>query len=281
VSTDAFELKEVRGPSSLGGGWRRAWDLLYLMAVTDFKRTYFGTMLGYLWSVGRPLMLFGVLLVVFTKALHIQSHVPHYPVLLLMNIVLFGFFQQGTITALPSIVSREAIVRKTQFPRIVIPVAAVLTALFDIGLNLIVTFIFILSFGVQPMWTWLLLPVVIALLLVFTVAVAMILSSLYPRFRDLSIIWTVVSTALFYGTPVIYSLDAIHSHTMARIIAMNPLTPILALARRWIIDPHAPSPAALSGGIARLLIPIAIYLGICAAAVIVFRREAPRIAEAL
>lgn len=281
MSADALELEEVRGPSALGGGWRRTRDLLYLMAVTDFKRTYFGTALGYLWSVARPLMLFGVLLVVFTKALHIQSHVPHYPVLLLMNIVLFGFFQEGTGTALPSIVSREAIVRKTQFPRIVIPVAAVLTALFNIGLNLIVTFIFILSFGVAPMWTWLLLPVVIALLLIFTVAVAMILSSLYPRFRDLSIIWTVVSTALFYATPVIYSLDAIHSHTIARIIAMNPLTPILALARGWIIDPHAPSPAALSGGAARLLIPIAIYVVICAAAVVVFRREAPRIAEAL
>jgi len=281
MSTDALKLKDVRGPSAVGGGWRRAWDLLYLMAVTDFKRIYFGTLLGYLWSVGRPLMLFGVLLVVFTKALHIQSNVPHYPVLLLMNIVLFGFFQEGTSAALPSIVSREAIVRKTQFPRLVIPVASVFTALFNIGLNLVVTFIFILSFGVDPMWTWLLLPVVIALLLIFTIAVAMILSSLYPRFRDLSIIWAVASTALFYATPVLYSLDAIHSHTIARIISLNPLTPILALARRWIIDPHAPSPASLTGGTASLLIPIALYLLICVTAAVVFRREAPRIAEAL
>jgi ABC-2 type transport system permease protein len=281
VSVDALELEEVRGPSAIGGGWRRARDLLYLMAVTDFKRMYFGTALGYLWSVARPLMLFGVLLVVFTQALHIQSSVAHYPVLLLMNIVLFGFFQEGTTAALPSIVSREAIVRKTQFPRLVIPVAAVVTALFTLGLNLIVTFIFILAFGVGPMWTWLLLPAVVAMLLVLTVAVAMILSSLFPRFRDLSIIWTVASMALFYATPVIYSLDAIHSHTIARIIAMNPLTPILALARRWIIDPNAPSPAALSGGAAWLLIPIAIYLGICVASIFVFRREAPRIAEEL
>jgi ABC-2 type transport system permease protein len=198
-----------------------------------------------------------------------------------MNIVLFGFFQEGTTTALPSIVSREAIVRKTQFPRIVIPVAAVVTSLFNLGLNLTVTFIFILAFGVGPMWTWLLLPVVVALLLVLTTAVAMLLSSLFPRYRDLSIIWTVAATTLFYATPVIYSLDAIHSQTIARIIAMNPLTPILALARKWIIDPNAPSPAQLSGGTARLLIPIAIYVGACVAAAVVFRREAPRIAEAL
>jgi ABC-2 type transport system permease protein len=131
------------------------------------------------------------------------------------------------------------------------------------------------------MWTWLLMLVVVVMLLVFTVAVSMILSSLYPRFRDVSIIWTVASTALFYATPVLYSLDAIHSHTMSRIIALNPLTPILALARRWIIDPHAPNPISLSGGTWRLLISIAIYLVICGAAVTVFRREAPRIAEVL
>src|SRR5256885_14562194 len=115
MTEQALELRDVRGPSALGGGWRRSLELLYLIAATEFKRTYFGTALGYLWSVGRPLMLFGVLLAVFTKALKIQSGVPHYPVLLLLNLVLFGFFQEGTITALPSIVSNEAIVRKTQF----------------------------------------------------------------------------------------------------------------------------------------------------------------------
>jgi ABC-2 type transport system permease protein len=260
---------------------RRSWDLLYLMAVTEFKRTYFGTALGYVWSVGKPLMLFGVLLAVFTKALHIQSGVPHYPVLLLLNIVLFGFFQEGTITALPSIVQHEAIVRKTQFPRLVIPVASVLTALFNLGPNIVVTIIFILSFGVSPMWTWLLLPVVVLLLLVITIAVAMILSSLYPRFRDLGIIWTVASTALFYGTPVLYSLDAIHSETAKRVISLNPLTPILALARRWMIDPHAPTPVHIAGGVGRLLISVGIYLAVCVFAVHVFRREAPRVAEAL
>ncbi len=84
------------GPSALGGGWRRALELLYLIAVTEFKRTYFGTALGYLWSLARPLMLFGVLLAVFTQVFRLGSEVPHYPVLLLFNIVLFGFFQEAT-----------------------------------------------------------------------------------------------------------------------------------------------------------------------------------------
>ena len=90
------ELRDVPGPSALGGGRRRSLELLYLIAVTDFKKHYFGTVLGYLWSIARPLMLFGVLLAVFTQIFRIGSEVPHYPVLLLFNIVLFGFFQEAT-----------------------------------------------------------------------------------------------------------------------------------------------------------------------------------------
>jgi ABC-2 type transport system permease protein len=276
----APELRDVRGPSALGGGWRRSWELLYLMAATEFKRTYFGTALGYVWSLGRPLLLFGVLLAVFTQAFHLQNGVPHYPVLLLMNIVLFGFFQESTTAAVPSIVSQEAIVRKTQFPRLVIPVSVVLTSVFNLALNLVVTFIFIAAFGISPRWTWLLIFVPIALLFVLSTAVSMILSSLYPRFRDLGIIWSVFATALFYGTPVLYALERV-SPTMRHIVALNPLAPILELARRWVIDPRAPSPAALAGGSLRLLVPIAAYLVVCVAAVLIFRREAPRIAEAL
>jgi ABC-2 type transport system permease protein len=275
------QLRDVRGPSALGGGWRRGLELLYLMASTDFKRTYFGTELGYLWTIGRPLMLFAVLLVVFTKGLHLGNAVPHYPVLLLLNIVLFGFFTEGTGTALPSIVSAESIVRKTQFPRLVIPVATVLTALFNLGLNLIVAFIFILAVGgIAPMWTWLLLPVLVALLLIFTVAMAMILSSLYPRFRDVGMIWSVASTALFYGTPIIYVIDRF-SPGLRKILSCNPLTVIVELARKWIIDPHAPGPAQAVNSRLFLIIPAAIYVVTCVLAVWVFRREAPRIAEAL
>ncbi len=278
---DVGELRDVSGPSALGGGWRRGLELLYLMASTDFKRAYFGTALGYLWTIGRPLLLFGVLLVVFTKGLHLGAAVPHYPVLLLLNLVLFGFFTEGAGTALPSIVSAEAIVRKTQFPRLVIPVAAVLTALFNLGLNLVVAFIFILVVGgITPMWTWLLLPVVVGLLLVLTVAMAMILSSLYPRFRDVGMIWAVASTALFYATPIIYVIDRF-SLELRKILSCNPLTVILELARKWFIDPHAPGPAQAVNSRPFLIIPAAIFLAICVLAVWVFRREAPRIAEAL
>lgn len=276
------ELREVNGPSALGGGWRRSLELLYLMASTEFKRLYFGTALGYIWTIGRPLMMFGVLLVVFTEGLKLGTAVHNYPVILLLNIVLFGFFQEGAGTAVPSIVSAEAIVRKTQFPRLVIPLATVLTALFNLGLNLIVCFIFILTVGgVTPMWTWLLLPVLVLAILVLTIAMAMILSSLYPRFRDVGMIWAVASTALFYGTPIIYTLDHFSNYTLRKILTCNPMTPLVELARKWIIDPHAPGPAMLINSRSFLIVPAVIYVVICVLAVWVFHREAPRIAEAL
>jgi ABC-2 type transport system permease protein len=280
VSDPDLTLREVRGPSALGGGWRRSLDLLTLIAVTDFRRAYFGTALGYLWSLARPLILFGVLLAVFTQVFRIGSQVPSYPVLLLFNIVLFSFFQEATLTAVQSIVNQESVVRKTQFPRLVIPLAVVLTALFNLALNLIVVFAFILAWGIEPTWTWALFPVLLLLLFVITTAVSMIVSSLYPRFRDTAIIWTVAATTLFYATPVLYPPDLVPD-ALREIIQVNPLAPIFELGRMWIIDPTAPSPTEISGGAAGLLPAMALYVLICVLAVWLFNREAPRIAEQL
>jgi ABC-2 type transport system permease protein len=280
MSDASLELRDVRGPSALGGGWRRAADLLYLIAVTEFRRSYLGTALGYVWSLARPLLLFGVLLLVFTKAFNLGERVNEYPVLLLFNIVLFGFFQEATVMAVGSIVAQEPVVRKTQFPRVVIPLAVVLTALFNLGMNLVVVFVFILAAGVDPTWTWLLFPVVAALLAVFTTAVAMAVSALNPRFRDTGIIWGVAVTALFYATPVLYPIELIGG-TLGRLLALNPLAPLFELARKWVIDPEAPGPAAAAGGAVWLLIPAALFVAVCVFGIWIFNREAPRIAEVL
>jgi ABC-2 type transport system permease protein len=281
VTTEApFALREVRGPSALGGGRRRSLELLYLIAVTEFKRSYLGTALGYVWSLMRPLLLFAVLLVVFTQAFDLGDLVRHYPVLLLFNIVLFGFFQEATTLAVPSIVQQESVVRKTQFPRLVIPLAIVLTAVFNLGVNLVVVLGFLLASGIEPTWSWLLFPLVLLALVVFTAAVSMLLSALYPRFRDAAIIWSVASTALFYATPVLYPIELIEG-TLGRILALSPLSPLFEVARQWVVDPGAPGPVEAAGGAAWLLVPAAIYVAVCVLAVRVFNREAPRIAEEL
>jgi ABC-2 type transport system permease protein len=282
VSDHAVELRDVPGPSALGGGTRRAFELLYVIAVNDFRKTYLDTALGYLWSLARPLLTFGVLLAVFTHIFHFAAKVPHYPAFLLFNIVLFGFFSEATTIAVGSIVGHEAVVRKTQFPRLVIPMAVVFTALFNLMLNLVVAFVFVLAFGISPSWTWFgLIPVLLALF-VFTAAVSMIVSALYPRFRDVSIIWSVASLALFYATPVLYPLWVVSSSTLRNVVALNPLTPIMTLAQKWITEPSAPWPgSAALGGPVRLAISLVIYVAVCGLAVWIFRREAPRIAEEL
>jgi ABC-2 type transport system permease protein len=278
----AVELQEVGGPSALGGGRSRFFELLWLISVTEFKKTFFGTVLGYVWSLMRPLLLFAVLLVVFTKIFRIGSEVPHYAVLLLFNIVLFGFFQEGTGGGVTSVLAQESIVRKTQFPRLVIPLAVVLTTLFTLGLNMIVVLIFLLGSGVGPMWSWLLFPVVLLPLVILTTALAMLLSALNVRFRDVAIIWTVLATALFYGSPVLYTIDAAQiPHTLHSVLLINPLTPILEQGRVWMVDPSAPGAISAAGGIVHLLPAIAIYVTVCVLGVWVFKREAPRIAEQL
>ena len=152
---------------------------------------------------------------------------------------------------------------------------------FNLMLNLVVTFVFILAFGISPSWTWLLVVVVLALLLVFTLAVAMIVSALYPRFRDVSIIWSVFAMVLFYATPVLYPIWLV-SPNLRDLIALNPLAPIMDLAQRWVTEPRTPWPsAAVMGGPVRLAIAVTLYAAVCAFAVWIFRREAPRIAEAL
>jgi ABC-2 type transport system permease protein len=288
-------LREVRGPAALGGGRQRFFDLLWLMAVTEFKKTYFGTVLGYLWSLMRPLMLFGVLLFVFTQVFRVGSEqVIHYPVMLLLGIVLFTFFQESSTNSVVSVVSQEAVVRKTQFPRLVIPLATVLTGLFNFCLNMVIVFVFLLAFGVDPVWTWLLFPLALAALIAFTAALSLALSALYVRFRDVSIIWLVAAQVLFYATPILYPITAFEDKTYEQLLLINPLAVIFEQVRVWVLgEPqtptyvkgkavhYAPTAVEAAGGWIHLLPAAAIFVLVCVFGAWIFNREAPRIAEDL
>jgi ABC-2 type transport system permease protein len=283
VDNSPIPLQDIPGPAALGGGRRRFFDLLMLLSITEFKRTYFGTVFGYLWSLVRPLMLFGVLLFVFTQVLRAGSDkVEHYPVFLLFGIVMFTFFQEATTNSVTSVVSQEGVVRKTQFPRLVIPLSTVLTALFNFGLNLVIVLVFLIAFGVDPAWTWFLFPVAIAFLFILTSAVSMGLSVLYVRFRDIAIIWTVLAQVLFYATPILYPVDFKENPTFERLMMINPQAVIFEQVRVWVLhESEAPTAAQAAGGWVGLLPAAAILVIVCALAVWLFSREAPRIAEDL
>jgi len=281
VAQEALELRDIRGPSAFGGGWTRFLRLTWLISVTDFKLGYLGTFLGYLWSLMRPVLLFGIYYVVFTQVFRFGDDVTDYPALLLLNIMLFTFFADATVRAVTSVVAQEGVVRKMQFPRIVIPLSVTLTAGFNMCLNLVAVLAFMLIYGIEPLTTWLLLPVIVIPLVVFTIAVSMILSATFVRFRDVGQFWSVFSVALFYGSPALYPIE-LAPEGMQEFINWNPLAPLLEQARVWLVDPTAPGAlAAVGGSHAKLLIPAAIFVATCVAAVWIFNREAPRIAEEL
>src|ERR1035437_2271401 len=183
----------IRGPRALSDSWPRFWQLAYNIARSEFKLKFFGSALGYVWQVMRPLLLFGVLYVFFVlifkvdRAKGAAGHL--YGAQLLGSIVLFTCFSEAASGAVRSVVDRENLVRKIQFPRLAIPISVVLLALFNLGLNLVVVMIFAVAAGARPMLSWLELPLIILMLTVLTTGVAMLLSALFVRFRDISPIW--------------------------------------------------------------------------------------------
>jgi ABC-2 type transport system permease protein len=280
--------RPIRGPRALNDDPARFWHLTFNIAVNQWKLRFFGSALGYVWQLVRPLLLFGVLYVFFVKIAKI-GHQPgisyrFYGAQLLGSIVLFTFFAEATMGSVRCVLDNEALVRKIQFPRMVIPLSVVLLALFNLALNLVVVFIFALAEGVRPMLSWLELPLIAALLAVLVTGLAMLLSSLFIYFRDIQPIWEVISQILFYASPVIIPLGVIEEHlhgALIRLYMMNPLATVLQQFRHAIINGAAPAASDVLGSQALLLIPIGIVLAVLALGFYVFNRTAPYVAENL
>jgi ABC-2 type transport system permease protein len=274
-------LREIGGPSAFGGEGRRFFQLLWLSAATDFKLRYRGSLLGYGWTLLRPLALFGILYLVFTRVIRFGGAVPDYAVLLLMNIVLFSFFSDATTAAVSSLASRESTVRRTQFPRVVIPFAVVLTGLLTFGLNMVAVSAFLLISGVTPTWSWLLFPLIALALTVLISGTSLLLSVANLRVRDTPQVWAVFSRALFYATPILYPVEFAIDAGLRPLLIVNPLAPIVAQARVWLIQPDAPNAVEMAGGWGWLAVTAAIAIGTCALGLWAFTREARRVAEYL
>ncbi|HEX2160318.1 MAG TPA: ABC transporter permease [Thermoleophilaceae bacterium] len=275
------EAVQTRGPSALGGDLRRALSLTWMLAVTDFKLRYFGSVLGYLWTLMRPLMLFGVLYFVFTKVFSIGETVEHYPVYLLTSIVLFTYFSETTAGGVQCLIGRENLLRKMHFPRIAIPVSVSLSALFNLALNLIAVLVFALASGVEPRLTWLQFPLLLLALTLLAIGFAMLLSVLYVRFRDIQPIWDVVLQITFYASPVLYVIGMLPDNIQREALVANPIAVILTQMRYAVLDSSAPTAAEMAGVDARLLIPAGLVVVVFCLGLWLFTREAPRIAENL
>lgn len=282
---DVGPLRRVRGPVAIGPDPGRVWRLAYTLASTDFKLKFFGSVLGYLWQLLNPLLLFGVLFLVFSLALKLGKGAAYYPVALLLGIVLFTFLSEATGQAVRSLVTREPLVRKVDFPRFAVPLATVLTATFNLGLNLVVVLIFLVAAGAPVLWGWLLFPIAVALLIVFVLGLSTLLSTAYVRFRDVDPIWSVILQIVFYASGVFFTFDAIaqheHGQVLVDLLLCNPFAALLGFARHVLLGSTWPAPWDAMSNPWLVAIPAAIILVTCVAGVLVFRSQAPVIAEEL
>lgn len=209
--------------------------LLRELVRTDFKLRYQGSALGYAWSLLRPLLLFLILYVVFVKFLKLGTGIPHYPVYLLLGIVIWNFFVEMTVQSLGSIVARGDLIRKISIPRWIIVLSSSISALINIALNLVVVAVFMVINHVHLSASAIWLPLILLEVYVFALGLSLFLSALYVKFRDISYIWEVILQAGFYLTPILYGLSRITNLTFQKIILINPMAQAIQDARYTLV----------------------------------------------
>ncbi|HFI0216301.1 TPA: ABC transporter permease [Streptococcus suis] len=257
--------------------------LLREMIKTDFKLRYQGSVIGYLWSILKPLMLFAIMYVVFIHFLRLGGDVPHFPVALLLGNVIWSFFSEATNMGMVSIVNRGDLLRKLNFPKEIIVLSSIFGAAINFSINLVVVLIFSIFNGVQFSWTILLaIPLFLELFLLAT-GIAFILSTFFVRFRDLSQIWEVIMQAGMYATPIIYSLSFVmnQSELAAKLIMLNPMAQIIQDMRYFVIDKANLPVWQVISNKAIVLIPYLIPIIVFVIGVNVFNKHSKKFAEIL
>lgn len=229
---------------------RRNRILLNELSKTDFKLRYQGSILGYLWAIIRPFLMFGIMYLVFAKFLRFGDEIPHYPVYLLVGTVLWNFFIECTNQGIQSLLIRSDLMRKIAFPKWIIVLSATTTALINLGINFVVIILFSFFSGIAPNLGWLLVPFLILELYLLSLGLALLLGSVNIKYRDVQSIWEVVVQALFYAVPIIYPIQmvATYSNFTAHLLMLNPIAQVIqdvrsllvtdATLTSWEILPH-------------------------------------------
>ncbi len=253
--------------------------LLAELVRTDFKLRYQGSALGYAWSLLRPLFLFCILYIVFVKFLKFGGDIPHYPVYLLLGIVMWNFFDEITSQSLASIVGRGDLIRKINIPRWIIVISSSLSSLINLGLNLIVVGVFMVINMVPLQATAVLLPLSLLELYIFALGLSLFLSAAFVKYRDISYIWEVLMRAGFYLTPIIYTMARIHNVTMQKLIMLNPVAQSIQNARYSLVTHKSVTTYSVFDGGPYMYIPILIVVITLIFGVLYFKRESKYFAE--
>ena len=267
--------------SKLYKKYRYSLILLRELVITEFKLRYQGSVLGYLWSLLKPLFTFIILYFVFVYFLKIGSNIPHWPVALLLGIVLWNFFSEITNNGLGAIVGRGDVIRKINFPKYVIVLASSASAFINLLLNLVVITLFMIINGVVLSWSALLAPLFILEIFAFGVGLALILSALYVKIRDLNYIWEIIMQALFYASAVIYPISIVLDRKMeiGQLILLSPITQPIQDIRNVLINGNNITLLSLTGNPLWYAIPLGIVAGVLILGIWIFKKNSPYFAE--
>jgi ABC-2 type transport system permease protein len=255
--------------------------LLSELVRTDFKLRYQGSVLGYAWSLLRPLLMFVILYAVFVKVLKSVAGIPHSPAYLLLGIVVWNFFVEMTSQSLGSIVGRGDLIRKIKIPRWLIILSTSISALINLGLTLIVFTVIMVVNHVDLMRSILLLPLILAEVYALALGVSLFLSATFVKYRDVTYIWEVALQAGFYVIPILYAMTIIHNVTAQKIMLLNPMAQAIQDARYATVS-HSPQVLTTSRIFDHgwyMFIPFAVVIVILIGGLAYFRRESKYFAE--
>jgi len=253
--------------------------LLHELVATDFKLRYQGSVIGYAWSLLRPLLLFLILYLVFVKFLRLGQDVPHFPIYLLLGIVLWNFFAEMTNQSLSSIVARGDLIRKVRIPRWIVVLSSSVSALINLALNLLVVAVFMIINGVDITFSAVWFPFILAQVYVFSLGVSLFLGAAFVKYRDISHIWEVALQALFYLTPILYPLTLVTNVTLQKLLLLNPMAQAIQDARNALVTPNTLTIAEVFHNSAARLLPLLLTVAMVIVGVLYFKKEAKYFAE--
>jgi ABC-2 type transport system permease protein len=265
-----------------GGRMGRHLNLTRELALTQFKLKYTGSVLGYLWSLLKPMMVFAIMYAVFDRLLHAGRTSDRFTLQLLIGIVIWTFFSETTVTAVNAIVVNGNLINKASFPRAILVIASSLTALMTFAINL--SLIVVIAGAARQLslgWHSLLAVPLLIELYALVIGISLILSALFVFYRDLGHIWEIFTQLLFYGSAVVFPLSRDILHSKVELVALNPVAQIIEDLRHALVtqDPRVPWTATILGRATP--VPILIVVVVLVIGVVLFRRLAPHFSESL
>lgn len=208
-------------------------ELLYFFAWRDIKVKYKQTFLGVAWAFIQPFLMMMVFTVFFGNMLSFPSDSLPYPVFAFTGLIFWNVFSNGVVNSGNSMMTNAVIIKKNYFPRIILPLSAVMVSFFDFLVSFILFAGLLVYFRVHPdlMRLFTFFPLAILITLITTVGTGVIIGAMSIRFRDFRIVMPFFIQLLLFITPVIYPISAISNKTLHFVLSLNPMAGVVSLAR--------------------------------------------------